>query len=341
MKKRRNRISLDIPILLIITMTVCVLKSIAAIGSLDYASGHYTSKVIISLANWITLIGGIVIFLKGVFYVRQTKPIPSFNTAASYIPMALISLSLAFLGYGLFVKRALIIANTPFGRTPSPVASFAAFCGVVAFLAAISVLLYVGLKGARDYRRAICGMLIIAFSALYVIYLYFSTELPINAPNKITDEVAFALTAVFFLYEVRISLGREVWHAYSGFGYIAALMLAYSSIPAITVYFINGEVISNSIYESVFALTLFIFIIARLIILHELVCEEDTAYVKALAEAYRKRIKATKVTESLVEDLTEPTDTTAAFDGEQLVIDAPTMNSEDEDTSAEEERNDK
>ena len=339
MKKRKSRISLDIPILLIITVAVCILKSVAAIGSLDYASGHYTSKLLISLAGWITAIGGIGLFLRGIFYVRQNKPIPTFDTPTSYIPMALVSLALAFLGYGLFEKRAEIIENTPFGRTPSSVASIAALCAVIAFLAALSVLVYVGLKGARDYRRAICGMLIIAFLALYVVYLYFNTELPINAPNKITDEVAFALAAVFFLYEVRISLGREVWHAYSAFGYIAALLLAYSSIPAITVYFVNGEVISNSIFESFFALTLFIFIIARLILLHELVCEEDTAYVKAFAEAYRKRIKASSIKDTLndtAEDTTVIDNEDA--DGEQLMIDAVTMHTEGE--AVEEERND-
>lgn len=339
MKKRKNRISLDIPILLILTVTVCILKSIAAVSSLDYTSGHYTSKVLISLANWITLIGGVSIFLRGIFYVRQNKPIPTFNTPATYIPMALISLALVFLGYGLLGKRAEIIENTPFGRLPSSVASIAGLCAILAFLAAVSVLIYVGLKGARDYRRAICGMLIIAFLAVYVIYLYFNTELAINAPNKITDEVAFALAAVFFLYEVRISLGREVWHAYSAFGYIAALMLAYSAIPGITLYFISGEVISNSIYESFFAFTLFIFIVARLIVLHELVCEEDTAYVKALAEAYRKRIKASPE-EQLGEEAVEAVDIPTADDGEQLMIDAVTMRTEDMPETDDEERTD-
>lgn len=340
MKKRRNRLSLNIPILLIITVTVCILKSIAAVGSLDYTSGHYTSKLLISIANWITLIGGISMFLRRIFDVRQNKPIPTFNTPASYIPAALISLALVFLGYGLLEKRAEIIENTPFGRAPSSVASIAAICAILAFLAAASVLIYTGLKGARDYRRAICGILIIAFLAIYVIYLYFSTELAINAPNKITDEIAFAFAAVFFLYEVRISLCREVWHAYSAFGYISALMLAYSAIPGITVYFICGEVISNSIFESFFALTLFIFIIARLIVLHELVCEEDTAYVKAIAEAYRKRIKAVPITNERSDGKDEDADIPVTDDGEQLMIDAVTMLNEDKQKTDDEERTD-
>ena len=340
MKKRRTRISLDIPILLIITVTVCVLKSIAAISALDYSSGHYTSKVLISFAGWITIIGGVALFLRGLFFVRQDKPIPNFNTPATYIPIALVSLALAYLGYGLLEKRAEIIDNTPFGRAPSSVASIAAISAILAFLAAISCLIYVGLKGARDYRRAICGMLIITFIAAYVIYLYFNNELPINAPNKITDEVALALAAVFLLYEVRISLGREVWHAYSAFGYISALLLAYSSIPAITVYFVNGEVITNSIYESFFTLCLFIFIVARLIVLNELVCEEDTSYVKTMADAYRKRIKATAIKETSTDVSEDTTDPDILLDGEQFTIDAVTMRTEAADEADEEERND-
>ena len=338
MKKRRNRLSLDIPILLIITAAVCILKSIAALGALNYQTGHYDSKVIISLANWILVIGGLGLFLKGLFDVRQSKPIPSFHTPASYIPMSLVCLSLLFLGFGLLKKRAAIIESTPFGRSPSSITSVITLCAIVAFLAALSGFIYVALEGVRDHRRAICGLLIILFISLYVIYLYLSNELPINAPNKITDEVALALAALFFLYEVRISLGREVWHAYSAFGYISALLLAYSSIPAIAVYFINGQVIANSIYESAFTLTLFIFIIARLILLSEFVCEEDTAYVKAIAEAYRKRINAVADTDGGAAEAALNTEMREDEDNQQIMIDAvmPTKPTYD----GEEERND-
>ena len=324
--------------LLILTAAVCTLKAIAAASGLDYVTGHYTSGPIITIANWITIIGGIAFFLGGVLDVRQTKPIPSFNTPASYIPMALVCLSLTFLGTGLLEKRAAIIDVTPIGREPSSIASIAGLCATIAILAAVSGLLYVGLKGARDYRRAITGILIIALLSVYTIYLYFSTELPINAPNKIADEVALVFAAIFFLYEVRISLGREVWHAYSGFGYVAALLLAYSSIPAITVYFINGEVISNSIYESVFSLTLFIFVVARLFVLGDLICEEDTAYIKAIAEAYRKRVNSTPMIDNEFDDVAVAPEGDLSRDDEQLMIDAVTMPAEA--APDEEERND-
>ena len=338
MKNRRTRLSPDIPILLIIIAAVCVLKSIAVIGELDYSTGHYGSKLLIRLAGWILILGGAGLFLKGLFDVRRDKPIPSFNTPASYIPMALICLALPYLGYGLLVKRAAMIDSTPFGRAPASITALLALLAIVAFLTALSGLAFVLPGGARDHRRAICGMLIILFCSLYVIYLYLSTELPINAPNKITDEVAFSFAAVFFLYEVRISLGREVWHAYSAFGYLAALLLAYSSIPAIAVYFINGKVIANSIYESVVALTLFIFIVARLILLSELVCEEDTAYVRAMAEAHRKRINAVADIEGVDADGESDSDTRESEDIEQLMIDA--VISDEKHQNGEEERND-
>ncbi|MBR0449266.1 MAG: hypothetical protein IIX30_00435, partial [Clostridia bacterium] len=115
-----------------------------------------------------------------------------------------------------------------------------------------------------------------------------------NAPAKITDEMAYLFAAVFFLYETRISLGRGKWRAYVTFGLIAAQLAAYSSIPALIVYFAKGEMISNSIFESVLTFTLFLFITSRLGMVSTLTpdkpCDVAAAIdAKILAEEEKKR----------------------------------------------------
>ena len=120
-------------------------------------------------------------------------------------------------------------------------------------------------------------------------YLYFSTALPINSPNKMLDQMAYLLAAVFFLYETRLSFGREKWRPYIAFGFIAATVCAYSSIPSIILYISNGETVSNTIYESTLTLALFIFIISRIILTAGLIEAKSSPTVSAIAKAAHLR----------------------------------------------------
>ena len=75
--------------------------------------------------------------------------------------------------------------------------------------------------------------------------------------------MAYLSAALFFLYESRVSLGRAKWRPYVSFGLIAALLTAYSAIPSLIVYAVNGYLVSNSIVESVLSLTLSFFIFSQ------------------------------------------------------------------------------
>ena len=94
--------------------------------------------------------------------------------------------------------------------------------------------------------------------------LYFDSSSALNAPNKLVDQMAALAAATFFLYEARISLGREMWRAYSGFGLVAALLLAYASIPELIVYLTRGAVITSHIEASVLLFALLLFVFMRL-----------------------------------------------------------------------------
>ena len=103
--------------------------------------------------------------------------------------------------------------------------------------------------------------------------------------------MAFIFSSIFFLYEARISLGREMWRTYTVFGLIAASLTAYTSIPAIITYYVNGEIVSNTGYRSIASieeylllLAVFIYILARLFLTSTLMEKRDNALIKMLAE---------------------------------------------------------
>ena len=180
-------------------------------------------------------------------------------------------------------------------------------------------------------KRGSFGLCTVIFLSLYTAYLYYSTALPLNAPNKTVDEMALLFAAIFFLYEIRLSIGREKWKGYISFGFIAALICGYSAIPSLIVYLAKGEIISNNIYETALVLTLFIFIMSRLILTGELTedkeCKTVTSLIK-FAESRHELInpicKESYVVEISGEELTkaeENADSLNENDENQITID--------------------
>ena len=142
-----------------------------------------------------------------------------------------------------------------------------------------------------------------------------------NSPNRITDQVAFLLAALFFLYEARISLGREKWRAYCVFGMMAASACLYSAVPTVIMYFTYGTVVSASLEESILTLALGIFIAMRLVITVGLPDAAENKRIAAVSNAAEDRAKKASDVElrydekyavQLTIDELIPTDTEAA-----------------------------
>jgi len=129
----------------------------------------------------------------------------------------------------------------------------------------------------------------VIFLALYLAYPYFDTAAPINSPIKISDQLAYAFAAAFFLYEIRLSLGREKWKLYIIFAFITAILAAYSSIPALITYFVRGAEISNSIYESILTLSICLFALLKLVMTYCLTERKEAAFIQNLKAASMRR----------------------------------------------------
>ncbi|MBO7303756.1 MAG: hypothetical protein J6V09_00840 [Clostridia bacterium] len=301
MKYKLKLFGIYLPIFLLLTAAAVTLRSIALLNSFNFFTAYYTDKLLLNISAGLVLAGAIF-FVSYIFFTdREIKLVPEFNSAANYIPTALIATATAFLMKPLISDTVSIINEVKYLKsiaTPSAVAQANTLTLPIAVLILTVIFAILSginfctaaLSGKRySTRRALLGLSTVIFFSLYVVRLYFSTDLPINSPNKIIDQISHLLAAIFFLYEARIAMGREKWKNYIAIGFIAALASAYSSIPALITYAVRGWVTSNSIYETALNLAVCIFITARVIQTGYLIEDKPSATVNALIGAANAR----------------------------------------------------
>lgn len=314
MKNKFKAYGIYLPVFLILLAATVTLRTVAYLNYYNENSGYFTNPLLSNISGWLVA-GGAAFFLTYLFVAsRENMLIPSFSSPFNYVPSALVSVALLFLGIELI--------RSADGDVFSVVAGICSILAISYFVtSAISV-------KRRSVRRSDFGILVLIFLCIYIAYIYFDSIYPINAPAKVTDEMAFLAMAIFFLYETRLSLGRERWRAYVAFGFIAALLAAYSSIPAIIVYLARDTVISLSFYQSVFTLTAFIFALFKLLLVSRLVPERQSELVEKIIRYSDGRTAEITVTAE------EPTDeeeffededqmSIADIDVEAEIIDAP------------------
>ena len=299
MNTNTKRLGIYLAILLTATMIATTLRSVACVTELDYASGFFTSKSLITLANAIISITVIGMTSYG-FVASRIKLQPSFSTAATYVPTGILGVATVFLGVKLLTYTINSTRYVIFGKNALPFTNPAVFLGILAAILAFVSIAHHFLNAfnteAKTELRAYFATATVTFFALYAILIYLDGSLSLNESSKILRQTSFLFSALFFLYEVRISLGREMWRIYTVFGLIAAILTAYTSIPAIITYYVNGELLSSignkslaSIEEYILLLALFIFIISRLCLTAILSEEKKNELLEALARSAIER----------------------------------------------------
>ncbi len=283
MKNKAKLFGIYLPVYLVITVATVIMRSVALFMHFDSETGYFTKKTLIGISD-ILLIAGVIFLLSYIYTARRDmKLIPDFTSPATYIPTGLVSVAIIFLIFSLFKHS--------FSHSTSRMHIFVIIIltALFAILSLIHFALTALVESHSSTGRANFGICTVVFLALYSIYLYFDTELPINAPNKALDQMAYLFAAVFFLYETRLSFGRERWRHYIAFGFVASAISAYSAIPTVILYFAEGTVTSNSIYESALTLSIFAFITSRLFLTGNLIENKESATAVALIKAFEAR----------------------------------------------------
>ena len=289
MKRTKQRLGIYTVLLFLLIAAVVATRTLALLWNFNFETGYFEDKLFSSVSDWLTVVG-VLLSLSYFAVGRSARLRASFSSPAFYLPSGLLGVSLLFLaGDKLKAVFTGIYENLYLG--------FGAFKPelILPFAVAVSALLAVGyfvlapFTAHRLYlKRAALGIAVAVFLALYTAYLYFDTTLPLNAPMKVGSEMAFVFSSAFFLFETRISLGRDKWGAYLGFGMAAMLLTAAASVPALIIYLSEGRLVAESLTETVLLLSLFIFTSAR--VLHTLALRVDgKAPLAALAEKMTER----------------------------------------------------
>ena len=294
MKRFSGKLGIYMPLILIATVLAVGFRTAASLSDFDFGIGevgliYYKSGALIGIANWIT-IAAALLSVSFVFVGGKFNPRVTFDSAASFVPSGAVSVALIFIsaellhsiktGSGRLLSRAAL--------TPANILT--AVLAVLAISSALNFFFNAFYPKNKSTTRAAFAILATLFLAGYASFLYFDPSLPKNAPSRIVDEMAYLFTAVFFLYEARISLGRKMMKAYTGFGLAAMLLTAYSSIPSLIVYFSKGALLSHSLSESILSFSLFCYIFIKLGLL--LFSPEDK--INPVTEAVAKMAKMRK-----------------------------------------------
>ncbi len=321
MKNKAGLFGIYLPVFALIALATVAIRTVALFLHFDAETGYYSNKILISVSDYV-IIGISIFFLTYIFTARRDiSLIPDFTSAATYIPTGIVSAALLFMPFAL-IKRAGDILDfidelkasayqSAHSQIPSQRLLFAVV--IITALFAVASLVHFALtaliENHSNSKRANFGLCTVIFLSLYAMYLYFSNELPINSPNKALDQMAYLFGAVFFLYETRLSFGRERWRPYIAFGFIAATVAAYSSVPSLIYYVIRGEVTQNSIYELMLTFALFVFITSRILLTAKLTEDRSSQTVLALAtasDARTEEINPTPKTAEVIEIVGEP-----------------------------------
>ena len=314
MKLRTTLKRVYFPVLLATILLSLTFRIAAIFANYNFKTGFFENKILINIASVIVIAGAVFTFTYVFTGSKKNKLIADFSTPATYVPTGALSVAMIFFATltfiqssktGFSIREFMALPGVTYTLLFRYIANnMSAFVlklmGPMAILSVGYFILNACVLKRGPSLRAFFGTANVLFLAFYTSFLYFDTAtLARNAPNKIVDQMAFLFAALFFLYEIRISLGREKWNLYLAFGFIAAILTAYSSIPSLVVYFIDGHVISNNIQENVLSFALFVFILSRILLAAFLKEDKESESISAIREYSRERKEYIKEKEEL------------------------------------------
>lgn len=293
MNKNSKRLGGFITLALLFAIAASVLRTIALCRDLESNMIYFKDQTLIYISYIIVAVGAVAL-LPSAFMLEKVSLVSTFSSPSTYIPTGVVGVALIGFATELILW---ISAASPLPFLQSLGTPSTALALVTAILALLSIAHFLTNALLDERHRASRGYFAIAtivMLATYASMLYFDTSTPINASSKTVDQLAYLFAAIFFLYEARISLGREMWRGYSTFGLVALLVGIYSSLPAVLAYFIKGYTVSRSLEASMLTLAISLFVLMRLVLVTRLRHEGESEAMSSLrlsAEAREEEIR--------------------------------------------------
>ena len=347
MNTNSKKLGIYLVIMLVLTAAATVLRSIACVMHLDYSTGFFGNKALVTVADIIIIVTAFGMF-SYLFVAPRINLSASFSTSATYVTTGVLGVATAFLGARIFSYTSIV--NTYLQSSKNVVATarllpaICAICALMAFASIAHHFFNAFITESKAEIRAYFSIATIVFLGLYSMIIYLDPTLAIGEPTKALRLTAFIFGALFFLYEARISIGREMWRIYTSFGLVAAALCAYTSIPSIIAYFVDGSLVSYanrrslaSLEESIFLLAMFIFITARLIVTACLNENNENSFIKAFREYATDREREIAESSSRYNEIFSSKQL-SIFDlyGGEIIVDEEESESVEEEAPAEE-----
>lgn len=263
MNKNSKRLALAIAVAAVLAIAAVVLRTLSCIRHLENNLIYFSDNRLLNAASAVLIVG--IIASAAIALTTEKEPLrASFSSPLTFIPTGLVAVSLLIFSVVMLALHVSI--NPPLPSKNAEIAKgLALMTAILAPLSAVHFFLSTFLTERHARLRAYFALATVLLGALYAAFLYFNPGTPINAPNKLAEQMAYLFASIFFLYETRISLGREMWRGYTVFGLIAATLTAYASIPAIITYLSNGKRVTATVESAALLFAFSVFIFARMI----------------------------------------------------------------------------
>lgn len=261
------------------------LRTAALFTGYDFVSGYFTKKLINNISI-VILISAIVLFATFLIYKKNFRPRVDIGSPKDFVGSACIGVALIVMAFEVLLSSK-NISNTPTSNIERIVTSG---CALLAAAAVFYFLFSILFRNGAPKLQGLFSMATAMFLTFYALMLYFNKVSPLNSPAKLCDQMAYMASALFFIYETRLTLRRPMWKMYVVSGLWATVLTAYSSIPSLIVYIVRGSVISHTISENVLALAIFVFCLIRVI--SALTAEDDceNSMVSMVKTMHKERI---------------------------------------------------
>lgn len=288
--KTNHRFGIYLPLTILLSTVACTLRTVAAFLGVDQY-GYFEAATLSSVSAWILISAILIMLTYPIAYAKRSDVLVRSTTPLTFIPSLLSALVMIFfvgeIGTRLYATllltdRILLLALTVLG----------------VFSALFFFSLAVVESGISD-KKASYGMVLVLLLGIYAASLYLNTDIPRNAHTELAEEMTLIALSLFFLYEIRISLDKPKQNLYVTFGFIAAMLCAYTAIPSLIYYIGSGTLLLSSLSVFLLILALFIFIIARLYLFNITPKNEACTMVRALADAANARAQAVSEVEAL------------------------------------------
>ena len=271
------------PFLVILLCTVaCTLRTVATFLGVN-AFGYFENGTLFRVSAWIVACCVFILLTLPLAYRKRTDALVEQTTPHTFLPSLMLGmLFLFFVGEGIFS-----LLDGPFLPTTEKLAYLLAL--VLSLLSCIYFFSLALLESTTNDHKANLGMACVLFFGIYAAYLYLDITIPRNAHLEVSEEMMLIALSLYFLYEVRISLGKQKQSLYVMFAMIAGTLCAFNTVPTLIYFIANGKLLASSLTVFLLSLGALVFIILRLAIFEKSPTDAPIALVERLVKFAKAR----------------------------------------------------